>query len=49
MGGFVVGGFATGGVVVIGDEGSSELQLKRNPESITITICLKSGFIIFLN
>jgi hypothetical protein len=45
----VLGGVTTGGVVVIGADSSDELQLRRNTESIMVTICLKCGFIICLN
>jgi len=47
--GFTTGRFTTG-ILVIGVElFSSAAQLKRNAENITITICLKYGFIICLN
>ncbi|MNL32635.1 hypothetical protein D3C87_1544990 [compost metagenome] len=42
----VVGGITGTGVTTVSEFVSSALQLKRNIERITGTICLKCGFII---
>ncbi|MNY80326.1 hypothetical protein D3C86_2213190 [compost metagenome] len=46
----VVGGGVTGpGETGVPEEDSSGLQLNKNAERITVTICLNCGFIICLN
>ena len=44
--GIVVGGVTGSGVTTVSEGVSSVLQLKRNIESKTITICLNCGLII---